>query len=360
LRRVLRPDGLLIISTPNRPEYSDRRNFHNEFHVRELDASEFNALIGRYFRNQRWFGQKLLFNSGVWPLADPKYPHPEWLTLEDVAQRMPVPMYFIAIASQRPIPESAPVTLFADPDETIYREFEQTVSRVRALESLTRERDAQLNARAAEIAHLETLSSERERIVEERDRQLEAQAARAELMEKVIGERDETLEDRNRQLDMVGARATRLEELVVQRDAELAALNARVDRIEKLVDERDSQLAAVNARIMDAEQLIAHRERLVVERDRLLEQTNERAATLETFLMDRERIIVERDGQLATLASRAAELKCDLDSERSRVAALETEVERRGGLRWWLALPLLRLRRAFNLKPPAPGQQRQA
>lgn len=65
LKRVLRPDGLLIISTPNRVEYSERREFRNEFHVRELDEDEFRALLLLQFPAQRWFGQKLLFNSAV-------------------------------------------------------------------------------------------------------------------------------------------------------------------------------------------------------------------------------------------------------------------------------------------------------
>ena len=38
IRRVLRPDGLLILSCPNKTEYSDRRGVTNEFHVRSSIA----------------------------------------------------------------------------------------------------------------------------------------------------------------------------------------------------------------------------------------------------------------------------------------------------------------------------------
>ena len=54
IRRVLRPDGLLILSCPNKEEYSDLRGVTNEFHVRELYRPELTALIGSRFPHARW------------------------------------------------------------------------------------------------------------------------------------------------------------------------------------------------------------------------------------------------------------------------------------------------------------------
>jgi ubiquinone/menaquinone biosynthesis C-methylase UbiE len=45
LRRVLKPGGFLVISSPNKAVYSDKRGFTNEFHVRELYFDEFDALL---------------------------------------------------------------------------------------------------------------------------------------------------------------------------------------------------------------------------------------------------------------------------------------------------------------------------
>jgi hypothetical protein len=370
LRRVLRPDGLLIISTPNRPEYSDRRDFHNEFHVRELDEGEFHALIGRYFPHQQWFGQKLLFNSGVWPLGRPSRAGAEWAAIGEASHRMPVPMYFIALASASPqsIPDGVQ-SLLADPDEVIYREYEQTVSRAATLEQLVREREAlvterdrQLRDRNDQVAYLESLLAERERIIEERDRQLTAQSVRAVSMEQLISQRDQELQDRNRRLDEIGRRASTLETLVtereriiVERDAELGALNARIERVERLVVQRDAELAAINARMAEAERLIAHRESVIVERDRQLETTNQRAAALESLLVDRERLVVERDAELAAMRVKVAGEIAALEAAKR---SLQFEVARRGGLRWWLALPFVRLRRALHLgAPPSEGRE---
>src|SRR5213076_2544358 len=41
IKRVLKPDGVLIISSPNRLTYSDEPGYKNPFHVKELYYDEF-------------------------------------------------------------------------------------------------------------------------------------------------------------------------------------------------------------------------------------------------------------------------------------------------------------------------------
>jgi lipopolysaccharide biosynthesis protein/SAM-dependent methyltransferase len=59
LKRVLRPGGVLLISSPSKLEYSDKPGYSNPFHVRELYTEEFIELIGRHFTNFKHFGQRL-------------------------------------------------------------------------------------------------------------------------------------------------------------------------------------------------------------------------------------------------------------------------------------------------------------
>jgi SAM-dependent methyltransferase len=51
--RALRPDGTLILSTPNRSTFPVQRN---PFHVREYDADELRALLGASFADVRILG----------------------------------------------------------------------------------------------------------------------------------------------------------------------------------------------------------------------------------------------------------------------------------------------------------------
>ena len=68
LKRVLRPDGILIISSPNRPVYSEQSGFNNPFHVKELDYQEFEVLLKQHFKHIAVYGQRLATGSLVFPL----------------------------------------------------------------------------------------------------------------------------------------------------------------------------------------------------------------------------------------------------------------------------------------------------
>jgi ubiquinone/menaquinone biosynthesis C-methylase UbiE len=100
LKRVLRPDGLLVISSPNKLVYSDGRSFQNPFHRRELYFHEFRDMLRSFFPKVRIFGQRVFAASAVHPLrgaAD----ETRWLGPSTVAEAtlgaLPDPDYFVAI-----------------------------------------------------------------------------------------------------------------------------------------------------------------------------------------------------------------------------------------------------------------------
>ena len=64
--RVLRPDGLLIISTPEKSIYS-RRDPDNPYHVKELTFNEFETLIAKHFSFQKTYLQRLCVGSVITP-----------------------------------------------------------------------------------------------------------------------------------------------------------------------------------------------------------------------------------------------------------------------------------------------------
>ena len=69
--RVLKPDGQLIISTPNRDLYAIyNKNKKNEYHTREFDEHEFREFMKRYFEIKQINGQ-LYFSKKDIPLLTP-------------------------------------------------------------------------------------------------------------------------------------------------------------------------------------------------------------------------------------------------------------------------------------------------
>ncbi|MES1223188.1 MAG: methyltransferase domain-containing protein, partial [Bacteroidota bacterium] len=57
VKRVLKKDGILVISTPDKANYTDRFSYTNEFHVKEFEKEEFILLLKKYFTHIRLFLQ---------------------------------------------------------------------------------------------------------------------------------------------------------------------------------------------------------------------------------------------------------------------------------------------------------------
>ncbi len=101
-KRVLKPDGVLIISTPDKMEYSDKTGFENEYHVKELYKNEFAELVEPVFKYCQWYGQKLMFTSTIWHLnRELNSIQFDCMDEKNQIKSEPLfnPMYFILVAS---------------------------------------------------------------------------------------------------------------------------------------------------------------------------------------------------------------------------------------------------------------------
>lgn len=68
IKRVLKKDGVLIMSSPDKKNYSDIPDFHNKYHVHELYFSEFDRLLKGYFDNVTYYYQGMFCNSYLYNL----------------------------------------------------------------------------------------------------------------------------------------------------------------------------------------------------------------------------------------------------------------------------------------------------
>lgn len=105
IKRVLRPNGVLVISSPNRPEYDNTLSEPNAYHVKELDFGEFSSLLKNYFQQQAVYAQRVLAGSFVVPFTNQEsgYSH---FTHEagDAVNTLIHPIYFLAVASDGALP----------------------------------------------------------------------------------------------------------------------------------------------------------------------------------------------------------------------------------------------------------------
>jgi SAM-dependent methyltransferase len=117
VRRVLRPDGRFIVSTPDRDVYSPAGSAANPFHVHELSRLEFAALLRGTFRHVKVMQQRALIGSALLAEAGSTAPP---LVFDrrgeahfEACIGLPRAPYLIAVASDRE-PPPLPPSLYID------------------------------------------------------------------------------------------------------------------------------------------------------------------------------------------------------------------------------------------------------
>lgn len=130
VKRVLKPGGVLVISSPNRLTYSDETDYSNPYHVKELYYDELHELLSRHFRHLSVYGQRLATGSFVFPLEDSDVSSYQAYTgnFADIKRkicRLPSPLYFIAVCSDGALPRQSLVgSVYLDQDDDLMRSDE--------------------------------------------------------------------------------------------------------------------------------------------------------------------------------------------------------------------------------------------
>jgi 2-polyprenyl-3-methyl-5-hydroxy-6-metoxy-1,4-benzoquinol methylase len=134
--RVLKADGILLISTPDKRVYSDLAGYRNEFHPRELYADEFAALLAREFAHTEVYGQKLLFQSSIQSLQQAEADaalHCWPQTMTDAGLRAGLrydPMYLLAACARTAAtlePYRQLSHWFGDAAESVYKHYNDEI-----------------------------------------------------------------------------------------------------------------------------------------------------------------------------------------------------------------------------------------
>ena len=301
--RILAPDGLLIISSPNKLRYSDARNYVNPFHVRELYRDELARALSSHFPHLIWYHQTPVLASAIWGEAAGSAGTPgsaeAWVGDGRSVAAMPAPdgIYYVVVAAKAAsaLPDAEPaLSLFADGEETELKRAEHNAGEVLRLDSLLKERTVALDASGAHVRHLEGLIAMRDALVIERDGLLEQSNTHVRHLETLIGERDQ---------------------LVLVRDGELAAVNAA--RAE-------------------------HEAGLIATRDELAARTSELAAVAKAGAA-LESELIRREAHIGRLEADLRRSDAEVHRLGSAVTAQERIIAYRQSFRWWLRLPWLRL-----------------
>jgi ubiquinone/menaquinone biosynthesis C-methylase UbiE len=256
--RVLKPDGLLIISSPNKRLYSDARGYVNEFHRRELYREELAGLLDAVFPSQSWYHQRIATWSGIWAEAPASSAVEAWLGDADAVTPYAAPegMYFVVLAARRDVvlPAHGPLgSLLTDAGEVESRRNEHNAREVLRLDHLLHERDAALDHQSAHVRHLETLVVERERIIGDMD-------ARLTELNEVREARDVQIRANAETIATLQARGSALDASIATLDQQAQALGRRAEALAARVAELETDHVRLEAALTAQERIIAYRQ----------------------------------------------------------------------------------------------------
>lgn len=270
IRRVLRPDGFLVMSSPNRLVYSEKAGHHNEFHVRELDFEELSVLLATQFPAIRFVGHRLTVCSAIAPLA-PEVGSQEWHALTDVGGEVAArvasiadPVYFIALAaaSESFLPPLGPSIMMSE-SEDLYEHHREVArwaqsqdAEVQSLRALSDERTAWALGLDRDVKELRAANAAQQA-------ELDGRAEWAQRLDSEIASlrvaydrlRVEEDEARSRavelQLELKGTRDTMLEQAASLRllEGELAGAKDEVQSISGLLQVLQVQASDAAARL---------------------------------------------------------------------------------------------------------------
>lgn len=169
--RVLKEDGILIMSTPNKEVYSDKYNYFNEYHIHEFYHDEFVHFLKQKFKNVKMYNQAFQVASILSECENTE----RTMTYYTDAEYDDTGKYYIAIASNKELslPEIASVYMSEE------GEYEQIMQRILKLQTEEKKRNVHIQKLDAEIAfdrkrivELQNGEEQRDRHIAELDQQI--------------------------------------------------------------------------------------------------------------------------------------------------------------------------------------------
>lgn len=159
-RRVLKPGGFLVISSPDKAVYTDRMGNKNPFHVKELYQPEFEQLLAGYFPAVNWLGQSLGFHSMIWPLqpaGNDRFclQQESGNAIHRLSQPVADPVYLLAVCANSiadlPAIDQA-LFLFDDAQQSVYQHYNHEIRHNLAALEVLRDLEARVESLQHELA----------------------------------------------------------------------------------------------------------------------------------------------------------------------------------------------------------------
>ncbi|OKH31995.1 hypothetical protein FACHB389_20410 [Nostoc calcicola FACHB-389] len=260
IKRVLKPEGILIISSPNRLTYSDEPNYSNPFHVKELYYNDLVSLLGSHFKYMKIYGQRLATGSFVFPLEDSQEKNLKAYkgNLDNLNQQvcsLKSPIYFVAICSDELSTIQTPIdSIYIDESDDLLQgqthaqlqqtraELERSQSRLQQTEAELERSQSRLQQTEAELERSQSRLQQTEAELERSQSQLQQTQAELERTQSQLQQTHTELERTQSQLQQTHAELERTQSQLQQTHAELERTQSQLQQTHVELERSQSRL----------------------------------------------------------------------------------------------------------------------
>jgi SAM-dependent methyltransferase len=304
VQRVLRPDGVFLVSTPNRRFYTQERGFHNPFHTCEYDEPEFRDLLGKHFPHCQILEQNHEPAISFAPL-EAIHGHAVFAPTGKEDQ----PHFFLAVCSLREV--RAEAFVYLPESGNVLRERERHIHKLELdLASFQEHTRRELTERREWAEKLEAELRDKGAVILGLQAELEERRTWADRLNLELREKGDYIVQLQRESE---ERIQELGDCLAERQQEVERLEAEVRERAAWAASLNQEIETARTRLLEAHAEVDRRERARAEQVTGLEQELER----------REQ---QRAGQVTGLEQ---ELEHREQARLQQVADLESELERR-------------------------------
>jgi len=286
--RVLKKDGILIMSTPNKQIYSDLYNYHNKFHIKEFYKGEFEKFLLTRFANVKLYHQffevvgvidnfEETSSSAYYSNPDSKYRYDG--------------KYFIGIASNEEIPKLNLTSVYMNKQN----EYEEKIERIVSLQQ-------EVESRNLHIVKLNQIIDENGNII----RNLQGEVAERNNHIKFLGKQIEQLNEK------INSEINQLDKVINDKDRITNQKNQEINNLNKVINDRDYIINQKNQEINNLNKVIN-------DRDYIINQKDSRIIDLEHRSIRIPRAVFRLGGKIIKIPRKTYEIIFPLDTKRRMV-----------------------------------------
>lgn len=242
IKRVLKPDGFLIMSTPNKEIYSDKYNYHNEFHIKEFYKQEFVDFLQQEFKNVKLYNQFFEVTAVIDSCEENDNTAQYFKNQDKYTQEG---KYYIGVASNNKLPETSIASVFMNEKQ----EYEETIERIFELQSQVEERnihlhklDEQIQRDGEVIVTLQQEEIQRNVHIEKLDAEIKKRDAEIENRDAEIENRNVEIENRDAIIQEMKKEQQQLNDEVEQRGNHIMKLDGEIEALRQIIRNKEGHI----------------------------------------------------------------------------------------------------------------------